>query len=195
MDAADEVSFGATFLKLRNVFNLRGDKADVRQAMQAYFRVLRGYPLAMVEAGAEAWLTRGERFPKPAEWLGAIPRQSASAGLLTMPDDEAAEYQRAASLFYEDEPCGCHLCKQAGVSHRMLRFVPEQDRDGGDAKMKIGDKVVVRGHWAHGEELKRWYAARDAFLALKAKVWPKPMPSVKLELVGVDGGAVGDAQN
>jgi hypothetical protein len=185
MHASDDIAFAAIFSKLRGIFPLRGDHAEIQQVAASYFRVLMRCPLRAVEAGADAWIERGTRFPKPAEWLGAVPRQ-AGVGLLTMPEDAAAEYQRAAGLFYEDEPCSCHLCQKAGVSHRMLRYVPEQDRDGNDAKMKLGDKVVVRGHWAHGDELKRWYAARDAFLALKAKVWPKVMPKVKLELVESD---------
>lgn len=162
---ADQLAFGATFLKLRNVFNLRGDKADVRQAMEAYFRVLRPWPLRSVELGAEAWLTRGEHFPKPAQWLSAIPKQQ-SAGLLVMPADDAAEHLHAVSVKYEAAPCNCHDCQQAGVTHRMLRYVPDTDADDRDVRMLIGDKVVVRGHWAHGEELKRFYVARDAFWAL-----------------------------
>lgn len=184
MDANEEREFGALFLKLRNVFNLRGDKADVREAMQVYFRVLRLFTLRQVEAASDVWITRGARFPKPSEWLDAIPR-TPGAGLLPMHDDDAREYHRACDLYYEDEPCYCHLCKAAGVSHRMLRYVPDTDSDDRDVRMRIGDRVVVRGHWAHGEELHRWYAARDRFLALKAKVWPKvvkAMPKAEVEV-------------
>jgi hypothetical protein len=27
------------------------------------------------------------------------------------------------------------------------------------------NRVVVTGHWAHGQELARWYVAREAFFA------------------------------
>lgn len=185
MNAGDEVQFAAVFSRLRSIFPLRGEHSEIQQIVQSYFRVLIRFPIRAVEAGADAWITTGTRFPKPAEWLGAIPRGSKLADILPMPEDEAAEHQRATNLFYEDEPCGCHLCAKAGVSHRMLRYVPDTDADGRDARMKIGDKVVVRGHWAHGEELKRWYAARDAFMSLKARVWPrlvKSMPEAEVEV-------------
>jgi hypothetical protein len=173
MHASDDVSFAAVFSKLRGIFPLRGDHAEIRQIAESYFRVLMRFPLKAVEAGADAWIEKGERFPKPAEWLASIPRGPKLADVLPMTEDDAREHQRAADLHYEDEPCPCHLCQKAGVSHRMLRYVPECDRDGRDMRMRIGDRVVVRGHWAHGDELKRWYAARDSFLALKERVWPR----------------------
>lgn len=177
MDATDDKPFGVLFLKLRNVFNMRGDKADVREAMQEYFRVLRHFSLRQVEAAADAWVTRWTRFPKPAEWLDAIPRQQA-AGLYPMPEDEALAFLHAQREGWEDEPCGCHDCRLAGVTHRMLRYVPDTDVDDRDVRMALGDRVVTRGHWAHGTELARFYAARDAFMALKAKVWAKLMKSM-----------------
>lgn len=178
MTDQDVTAFGAVFLKLRNVFNLRGDKADVRQAMEAYFRVLKGWPLRSVEAGADAWLTRGEHFPKPAQWLDAIPKAKA-AGLLVLPEDDADVYRRAVAAGYEGPSCACHECDLAGVSHRLLRYVPDFDADGADVRMLLDGKVVVRGHWAHGEELKAFYVARDAFWALWDKYRgkrPRRMP-------------------
>jgi hypothetical protein len=179
----DQTAFGVTFLKLRNVFNLRGEKADVREAMQAYFKVLRRYPLPVVEAGADAWIETGTRFPKPAEWLHAIPKLR-RGGVLVMPDADAIEHRRAVALRYQDEPCGCHLCRKAGVSHRFLRYVPDTDADDRDVRMLLDGTQVTRGHWAHGEELRRWYAARDHFLSLKEKFRGqalKPMPKVRVE--------------
>lgn len=42
-------------------------------------------------------------------------------------------------------PCSCQACVQAGVSHERLRRVrPDSD-------------------WLHGDDLKRWYAARELF--------------------------------
>ena len=178
MTDQDVTVFGATFLKLRNVFNMRGDKADVRQAMETYFKVLRSYPLRLVEAGADAWLTRGARFPKPAEWLDAIPK-SCAAGLPVMPDDDAREYLQARAWNWDGAPCACQDCRQADVTHRLLRYVPDVDADERDVRMHLGDKVVVRGHWAHGWELAGYYRARDAFLALQAQYAgkiPRAMP-------------------
>jgi hypothetical protein len=53
----------------------------------------------------------------------------------------------------------------AGI-HKPVRYVPNED----DPRMKIGDRVVVKGHWAHGVELKRYYAAKDAFWAKARKL-------------------------
>lgn len=176
----DSQAFGVLFLKLRNVFNMRSDKADVREAMGVYFGVLRRYPLPTVEAGADAWIEKGTRFPKPAEWLNAIPK-AARAGVLVMSEVEAREHRHAMDLHYQDEPCACHLCKTAGVSHRFLRYVPDTDEDDRDVRMELDGKTVARGHWAHGLELQRWYAARDAFYALKRTVKPKAIADAEVQ--------------
>lgn len=46
------------------------------------------------------------------------------------------------------DPCGCRLCTEAGVSDRRIRLDPRS------------------GEWLHGEQLRRWYAAREAFQGL-----------------------------
>lgn len=184
MTAADEIAFANKFLELRRAFLLRGDHAEVQQMMQVYFKALIRFPLRAVLTGADVCIERHERFPKAAEWIRAIPQKPA-VECLPMQEPEAGEHRRAVSLFYEDEPCGCHECKRAEVSHRMLRYVPEEDRDGQDAKMLLDGKVVVKGHWAHGDELKRWYAARDQFLALKdqhAGKLPRRMKNAPVEV-------------
>jgi len=43
--------------------------------------------------------------------------------------------------------------------------------------------VEIVGHWAHGEELARWYAARDAFFAL-AKRAPRTLFDAVAVIVG-----------
>ena len=58
-------------------------------------------------------------------------------------------------------------CQAAGVSDRPLRFVPtlvgeEEER----AFNPQRQRVEMVGHWAHGEELRRWYEAREACYAL-----------------------------
>lgn len=52
-------------------------------------------------------------------------------------------------------PCRCPECFQAGVSEKELRRDPRS------------------GEWLHGQNLRRWYAARDEFFALKATIGPK----------------------
>lgn len=185
MRIEDGLAFAAVFSKLRKIFPLRGDQAELRAVADSYFQVLMRFPLRAVEAGADAWIEKGERFPKPVEWLKAIPHKQTASTCLPMQEPDAGEHRRAVSLFYEDEPCGCHECKRAEVSHRMLRYVPEEDRDGQDAKMMLDGKVVIKGHWAHGDELKSWYAARDQFLGLKdqfAGKLPRRMKNAPVEV-------------
>lgn len=189
MRDSDGVAFAAIFSKLRTLFPLRGGAVEIQQIADSYFRVLMRFPLRAVEAGAEAWIEKGEHFPKPAQWLQSIPRQK-SAEYLTMPDDLASEHRRAVELHYQDEPCRCHECKRAEVTHRMRRYVPEEDGDGQDARMMLDGKVVVRGHWAHGDELARWYAARDGYLALKDQ-HPGKFPRVMKKPLSLIGAAAG----
>jgi hypothetical protein len=47
-------------------------------------------------------------------------------------------------------PCTCLACVTAGISDRPTAYVPADER-------------VPKPRWIHGEELRRWWAARDAF--------------------------------
>jgi hypothetical protein len=185
MRDADQLAFSAVFLKLRKIFGLRGDQGDLNQVMESYFRAMLRFPLRAVEAGADAWIAKGEHFPKPAQWMACMPSQQNALALPVMVEPDVTEYRRAISLHYEDEPCGCHECKSADVSHRMLRYVPDSDRDDQDVKLQLDGKVVVKGHWAHGQELARWYAARDAYFALRdqfAGKLPRRMKAAPVEV-------------
>jgi hypothetical protein len=93
-----------------------------------------------------------------------------------MTERESQEHRRAEQRGYEDEPCGCDLCQQAGVTHRYLRFVPEWNADGRDRRVRdpLSDRTVVAGHWAHGEELRRWYVAKEAFWTKAKAMGLKP---------------------
>ena len=78
---------------------------------------------------------------------------------------EQDDLARAERLRYEDTPCSCVLCFRAAVNDRPLRFVPTLTHDGGDELRAFHPqrrRVEVVGHWAHGEELARWYQARAA---------------------------------
>lgn len=162
---ADSGAFMAEFHDLRRIFPLRGDAHELQQIGLLYFKVLRKFPLSAVAAGKAVWVERGKRFPKPAEWRESIPPRPVAATILPLTGQARLDYLRAETLKYEDDPCRCLLCKAAGVDHRFLRFVPDLDEDDRDVRVQIDDRIVTRGHWAHGEELRRWYAARDAFWA------------------------------
>ena len=176
MTPQDLPAFSAAFQDLRLVFPLRAEKTDLEQMVRLYFRSLARFPIDRVNAGAEIWRGKGNRFPKIAEWIAAIPR-GATAATVVYPELtplEAREYRTAVEdMHYEDEPCPCVECKLAGVSHRFLRYVPDVDTDGRDLRGMLDGKIIVRGRWIHGAELARWYVARDHFTALMGSVKSK----------------------
>jgi len=171
-------AFVAVFQQLRQVFGLRGSPDDVAQLEAVYFRLLRRYPLPLVESAAALWLHTGARFPKPADWIGALPKATTpqASGLLPVPEDEAAELRDAIAWQFEAAPCSCHLCVRAGVSHRFLRHVPLEDDDGRVVQALLDGRRVTRGRWLHGDELAEWYRARDAFQATMQN-FPKAFPT------------------
>jgi hypothetical protein len=164
---ADLFAFMAIFREMLGVFPKRLDGTETDAMSKAYFHALRRHTIAELQAGADAWMQRGKFFPKPAEWRESIPRNAAAAfvSLDPLTPVEAAEYLDAERRHYEGDPCNCRRCVGAGVDHRFLRYVPETNADGRDARGLIGERAVVRGRWIHGEELRRWYAARDGFMA------------------------------
>ena len=166
MQDVDLPAFLSIFRDLLKVFPKRLDEADVAQLAKAYFAAFRYFTIPQIQAGADVWIERGKFFPKPAEWRECIPRAvTAGPALSELTHVEATEYLDAERRSYEGDPCNCRPCVSAGVSHRFLRYVPEADEQGMDVRGLIGERVVVRGHWAHGQELRRFYEARDRFWA------------------------------
>lgn len=172
MQDGELFAFMALVRELLAVFPKRSmDDDEIGALSKAYFTSLRRYSIAELQAGAQAWMQRGKFFPKPAEWRESIPRHAPGVqALVPLAPSEAAEYLDAERRRWEGEPCGCRRCVGAGVDHRLLRFVPECDDAERDVRGLIGQRVVVRGRWIHGEELRRWYEARDAFMAAMQRV-------------------------
>ncbi len=157
--------FMETFQAVQRIFPLRGEDRELRHVGASYFKAMRRFPLSAVRAGAEVWIQQGKRFPKPAEWIESIPPRTAVSSIQALSESDMHDYLRAEQLRYEDVPCACAACRAAGVSDKPLRFVPEVEADGRDKKALIGSRVIITGHWAHGEELARWYVAKHAFWA------------------------------
>lgn len=134
--------------------------AELATKTDAYFHVLKKFPLSDVIAKADTWLQSESKMPKPAEWAGVVVRRQGPEPP-TMSESQAREYRAAELAGYELPPCTCGLCKEAGVSEKPLRFVPQ------DPPVKVWDpllnRLVTAGHWAHGWELFRWYQARADF--------------------------------
>jgi hypothetical protein len=168
MTEPDRGTFDRAFRRVCGAFRLKVKEWELEELSRTYFRILDTAPLDDVLAAGKTCLATCRKFPKPAEWLAALPAApvAARADLRVMGTTEREDYARAEGLRYEDAPCGCLLCQEADVTDRPLRFVPDEilgvlDR----AFDTVRNRELVTGHWAHGEELARWYVARDAFFA------------------------------
>ena len=178
MDDADIDTFDRGFRRMASVFRLRLKEPEMKELIGTYFRVLKSARLDAVLAAAKVCLATCKAFPKPVEWLDAIPKtprmNPASSALREMSTEEAAEWSRADRLRYQDAACSCGLCDAAAVTDRPLRFVPNFSADDRADYVRHPDRQqpVVSGHWAHGDELARWYVARNAFFALGPTLKP-----------------------
>lgn len=172
MDDTDYDTFEKAFRRLGSVFRLRLKEADLQELVQTYFRLLKSARLDAVLTAAKVCLTKCKTFPKPVEWLDALPKTPtvapASFQIRHMGTAEAEEWSRAERLRYEDAPCACRLCVEAQVTDKPLRFVPNFTADDCDDRAihPAKPQPVTTGHWAHGEELARWYRAREAFFSM-----------------------------
>jgi len=168
MTEDDFATFDRAFRRLSGGYRLKVRSNDLDDLVRMYFRVLEAAPLDTVLSAGKVCLETLRTFPKPVDWLEAI-RSLSPAGVVgdirTMTDEEAAAWSRAERQRWQDEPCRCLVCQAAGVTHRFLRFVPEFTDAGADERAfhPGRQRIVTTGHWAHGEELGRWYTAGDAF--------------------------------
>jgi len=185
MDAADRRTFDQAFSNMARAFRLKLKPTELEELTTTYFKILASAPLEAVLAAGKTCLEQSRTFPKAADWFQALPAgaREAPADCRVMSADELAAYHRAERQRYEDDPCGCLACQLAGVTARPLRFVPEFDHN--DQPERAFDntrhRVVVTGHWAHGDELARWYTARAAFFASVPR--QSPMARALLALV------------
>ena len=163
MNDGELFAFVDVFRGVQRVFGKRVQDHEEGQMHRDYFKALRRFTIDQVKAGAEAWTQRGKYFPKPAEWIDAIPRREApTVNVPALSEQDARDYARAEQLRYEGSPCTCRECVQAGMAERATRFVPEFVDD--HARLvRFGERIVTAGHWAHGFELARWYQARADF--------------------------------
>jgi hypothetical protein len=168
MTEPDYGTFDRAFRRVCGAFRLRVNPVELEELSRTYFRVLADAPLEDVLAAGKTCLQTGTRFPKPAEWMQALPAPpvAVTADLRVMATPEREAYARAELLRYQDEPCWCVDCQDAGMTDRAIRFVPDEVNGVLDKAIDTDrNRVVVTGHWAHGDELARWYIARDAFFA------------------------------
>jgi hypothetical protein len=162
-------TFDRAFRRVSGAFRLKVREGELETLSRTYFRVLDYAPLEDVLAAGKTCLASCRRFPKVAEWVAALPAPpivTVAADLRVLPTPEREAYDRAEALRYQDDPCSCWACQDAGVTDRPVRFVPDEVNGVLDRAIDtVRNRIVITGHWAHGDELARWYVARDAFFA------------------------------
>lgn len=186
-------TFDRAFRRVFGAFRLKLKAVELETLSRTYFKVLDGAPLADVLTAGKTCLLTCPKFPTIAQWSAALPVPAiahVSADLRVMRTDEREAYTRAEALRWSDAPCGCWPCENAGMADYALRFVPDDVHGVLERAIDtVRNRVVVTGHWAHGDELARWYYARDAFFASAPR--RTPLGRALLVLVSREPGEEG----
>jgi hypothetical protein len=194
MTSGDVGTFDRAFRRVLRAYPVQSrlKPDDVETLCRTYFRVLDTSPLADVLAAGKACLLTCTKFPTVAEWARHLSPVVApvAADLRVLGADERAVYVHAEAMHYDAAPCGCEDCRDAGVTDRPLRFVPDEGHGGLDRALDLDrNRIVVTGHWVHGDELARWYVARDRFFACAPR--RSPLGRALVALVSREPGEEG----
>jgi hypothetical protein len=172
MHADDFSTFDRAFRRVCGAFRLKLKVEEASELTQTYFRLLESHSLDDVLDSGRTLLASAKRFPLAAEWLSVLEttarakhRETATVDRRQMTQSEIDEWEDADRLRFEGQPCLCADCVRANIDEQPIRFVPTvRDADGYELAFNPRRKVVqIAGHWAHGDELARWYAARENF--------------------------------
>lgn len=171
---------------MRGMSMLRGYSKLEPDAGGQYFRVLKAHEFGDVARAADSWASHEQFFPAPSQWLEAVSRVPKGEPLLELSAEAAREYVDAESRGFEGQPCTCSECVSAGVAEKPMRYVPTEDRFGEFEKRHYQSRTVLLGHWSHGQELARWYAARANFyeMAMRLRLYKPSEDESVLPLVG-----------
>jgi hypothetical protein len=165
MEKGDFETFVRIFDRLANLPLRDAPRSSLRRkSAESYFRILHGYPLEAVKEAGRILASTRTRFPAPCDWLKEITdiEKVSRRKEQRLTESEALEYMRAKERVFSGEPCSCPACIDAGVSHLEIRFVPDLDESGREVQKKGRlDQEIPIGHWAHGQELRAWYGARQ----------------------------------
>jgi hypothetical protein len=162
---SDFATFEDAFKRLSGGLNRKWPTREFRATVQIYFDALKVADLADV-LSAETTLRNRGRWPKVSDWLAALPvKAHAFSSDRIMRTAEVDVYMDALRRHYHGDPCSCLLCQDADVTDLPQRFVPDFTPEDVEERAFCPalNRVVVVGHWAHGYELRRWYAAKDKF--------------------------------
>ena len=193
----DFATFEKAFGRVITAFRLKLQPKEREDLTRTYFKILDTHAIDDVIAAGKRCLEKLRTFPKAADWLAELAHTAAPTCPVdqrTMSVDEADELARAAALNYDDHPCLCSECCRAGVDDQALRYVPSEFGDELERAFNPRtSRLETVGHWAHGEELARWYAARDVFFALRRRA-PRTLFDALAVIVGevVDEREVGE---
>lgn len=174
MTETDYGVFESAFKRLSAAFRLNVRPGELTELSRTFFKVLEPYAIEDVLHGGRTLLESSRHMPKPADWLAMV-RNGGKAAASCPPDvrhmsvSEYEEHARAAALGFEDQPCLCFECQRAGVDDRPLRYVPTLTPDGEREEHAFNPQrgvVETVGHWAHGEELRRYHEAKATFAAV-----------------------------
>jgi hypothetical protein len=175
----DFVTFDRAFGRVCGAYRLKVKPSEAEELTKTYFKVLEPWALEAVLAAGKLVMAKCKRFPSISEWVAELPTITTAtppADRRLMSVAEMDEHERAAAMRYEGTPCGCPSCFGAGIHERPIRFVPTLVSLLDDAYERAfnsrRNQLEVVGHWAHGEELARWYQARDHFFGL-AETMPR----------------------
>lgn len=198
MTGSDFPAFKECFSVLLNS-GLRGiPRIDGREgALAAYFQALERYPFRSVELGYESLQRSATYWPSVAQWIAAMPRSRQAIADMTAA--QMALSDEAEQCAYEGPRCRCPECVEAGATHLNLRYVPVM-HDGEPVHLRHPVKGMLKylPEIIHGHGLKRWYAARGRFFAMKTELdaaavaaklrAPDPRPRLtKLANKGISG--------
>lgn len=191
----DFTTFEKTFGRVVTAFRLKLRASERDELTRTYFKILDQHAIEDVAAAGKRCVEKQRTFPKAADWLAELASSAATvcpADRRQMRVEEADELARAEALCFDDAPCYCAECVTAGVDGLPLRFVPSEftsDELERAFNPRRG-KLDVVGHWAHGEELARWYQARAAFRGLAERA-PRTLADAVAAIVGREPGMEG----
>lgn len=189
MTETDYPTFARSFERLCNTFRLKLKVPEREELARTYFRVLEPSPLDEVLLAGKTCISKHRTFPKPADWLAALDKGGPAVcppNRRQMTVSEIAELAAAKRARYFDSPCLCVECCRAGVDDQPLRFVPTLVGDDEERAFNPQRNVLeVVGHWAHGEELRRWYLARSFFAGLAGHL-PRRVHQAVLAAVAIE---------
>jgi hypothetical protein len=175
MTEAEFQNFSTAFSRMCGHYRVKLSKNEAMDLTRTYFKLLEPHAFDDVVRTAKTLMETSKRMPLAADWLDLLTKRTShtAADVRYMTVSEMDEYDFAQRTFCIGQPCLCPDCVRAGVDDHPLRFVPTTYGDDFDIALHTRlNRRLPSGHWAHGEELARWYRERERFTT-STKRFPK----------------------